>query len=58
MTQGSWYAPIENWTAPSGNTYDKVDVGGNANTLFGLRPCRIAGGMSLASECRVNVYKA
>lgn len=58
MTQGSWYAPIENWTAPSGNTYDKVDVGGNANTLFGLRPCRIAGGMSLASECRVKVYKA
>lgn len=58
MTQGSWYAPIENWTSPYGTTYDKVDVGGNANTLFGLRPCRIAGGMSLASECRVKVYKA
>lgn len=58
MTQGSWYAPIENWKAPSGKTYDKVDVGGNANTLFGLRPCRIAGGMSLASECRVKIYKA
>ena len=58
MTQGSWYAPIENWKSPYGTTYDKVDVGGNANTLFGLRPCRIAGGMSLASECRVKVYKA
>lgn len=58
MTQGSWYAPIEKWTSPYGTTYDKVDVGGNANTLFGLRPCRIAGGMSLASECRVKVYKA
>ena len=58
MTQGSWYAPIEDWKSPYGTTYDKVDVGGNANTLFGLRPCRIAGGMSLASECRVKVYKA
>lgn len=58
MTQGSWYAPIEKWKSPYGITYDKVDVGGNANTLFGLRPCRIAGGMSLASECRVKVYKA
>ncbi len=58
MTQGSWYAPIKDWKSPYGTTYDKVDVGGNANTLFGLRPCRIAGGMSLASECRVKVYKA
>ena len=58
MTQGSWYNPIDDWTSPTGNPHGKVDVGGNANTLFGLRPCRIAGGMSLASECRVKVYKA
>ena len=58
MTQGSWYNPIDDWTSPTGNRHGKVDVGGNANTLFGLRPCRIAGGMSLASECRVKVYKA
>ena len=57
MTQGSWYNPVD-WTSPTGNPHGKVDVGGNANTLFGLRPCRIAGGMSLASECRVKVYKA
>lgn len=58
MTQGSWFEPVDNWTGPSGTNHGTVDVGGNVNTLFSLRPCRIAGGMTLASECRVKIYKA
>lgn len=58
MTQGSWYNPVEDWVSPTGAHHSNVDVGGNANTLFGLRPCRIAHGMTLASECRLKVYKA
>ncbi len=55
--QGSWYNP-ENGGA--GGAVDKgtVDNGGCANTLFSLRPSRIGQGMTLASDCRIKIYKA
>lgn len=55
--QGSWYNPDNNG---AGGAVDKntVDIGGNANTLFDLRPSRIGQGMTLASDCRVKIYKA
>lgn len=55
--QGSWYNPDN---SGAGGAVDKgtIDIGGNANTLFGLRPSRIGQGMTLASDCRIKIYPA
>jgi anaerobic dimethyl sulfoxide reductase subunit A len=55
--QGSWYNPDNNG---AGGAIDKnvIDIGGNANTLFSLRPSRIGQGMTLASDCRIKIYPA